>query len=24
VFDRLADVVEAHFETGVLPSLLAC
>jgi adenosylcobyric acid synthase len=24
VFDRLADVVERHFATGVLPALLAC
>jgi adenosylcobyric acid synthase len=24
VFDRLADVVDAHFDTGVLPALLAC
>ena len=24
VFDGLADVVEGHFETGVLPGLLAC
>jgi adenosylcobyric acid synthase len=24
VFDRLADVVDRHFETGVLPSLIAC
>ena len=24
VFERLADVVETHFDTGVLPSLLAC
>jgi len=24
VFDRLADVVEAHFATGVLPALVAC
>lgn len=24
VFERLADVVETHFETGVLASLLAC
>ncbi|MEJ8838262.1 cobyric acid synthase [Ramlibacter sp. AN1133] len=24
VFDRLADVVDAHFATGVLPGLIAC
>jgi adenosylcobyric acid synthase len=24
VFDRLADVVDAHFDTGALPALLAC
>ncbi|HET8748846.1 MAG TPA: cobyric acid synthase [Ramlibacter sp.] len=24
VFDRLADVIEAHFAAGVLPSLVAC
>jgi adenosylcobyric acid synthase len=24
VFDRLADVVEQHFDTGVLPGLIAC
>ena len=24
VFDRLTDVVDEHFETGVLPSLLSC
>jgi adenosylcobyric acid synthase len=24
VFDRLADVVERHFDTGVLPGLIAC
>ena len=24
VFDRLADVVDSHFATGVLPSLIAC
>ncbi|MBC5783220.1 cobyric acid synthase [Ramlibacter sp. USB13] len=24
VFERLADVVDQHFETGVLPSLIAC
>jgi adenosylcobyric acid synthase len=24
VFERLADVVDQHFETGVLPALLAC
>jgi adenosylcobyric acid synthase len=24
VFDRLADVVDRHFATGVLPSLIAC
>ncbi|MFL6695113.1 MAG: cobyric acid synthase, partial [Ramlibacter sp.] len=24
VFDRLADVVDRHFDTGVLPALLAC
>ena len=24
VFDRLADVVQRHFDTGVLPSLVAC
>jgi adenosylcobyric acid synthase len=24
VFDRLADVVEDHFDTGVLPALLSC
>jgi adenosylcobyric acid synthase len=24
VFDRLADVVDAHFDTGVLPALVAC
>jgi adenosylcobyric acid synthase len=24
VFDRLADVVDAHFETGVLPGLIQC
>jgi adenosylcobyric acid synthase len=24
VFDRLADVVDRHFATGVLPGLIAC
>jgi adenosylcobyric acid synthase len=24
VFDRLADVIESHFATGVLPGLIAC
>jgi adenosylcobyric acid synthase len=24
VFDELADVVDRHFETGVLPGLIAC
>ena len=24
VFDRLADVVDAHFAPGVLPGLIAC
>jgi adenosylcobyric acid synthase len=24
VFDRLADVVDRHFATGVLPALIAC